>query len=83
MISKKLKAISSIIAMIIIITAVPIHIACAKVMRSESRIHEQRLNFSSKAFTGEIKVVFPGGNRLGATYAAAMPLGKEKNLIQY
>ena len=83
MASRKLKIITTAMAIIITLCMLPAHIADATVYNAAPNSHGLMLDFNSMPAGQEIKVAFPGGGNPVVTYEAAMPLEEEKSLIQY
>ncbi|MCX5666313.1 MAG: hypothetical protein NT036_04630 [Candidatus Omnitrophica bacterium] len=75
MIRIKLAVIAAVIAIIVAYSTMPLH--------ANLQYHGERLNFTGVNAGREIKVAFAEGRRLVTTYHSGMPLGPEKNLIQY
>jgi len=75
MIRIKLAMMVEVIAIIVAYSTMPLH--------ANFQYHGERLNFTGANPVQEIEVVFVEGRRLVTTYHSGMPLGPEKNLIQY
>lgn len=75
MIRIKLAAITAVIAIMIAYSALPLN--------ANLQYHAEKLNFGIVNTDQEIKVTFAEGRRLVTTYYSGIPLGPEKNLIQY
>jgi len=75
MIRVKLAAIAAVIAIMIAYSTLPLN--------ANLQYHAERLNFERVSTGQEVKVAFAEGRRLVTTYYSGIPLGPEKNLIQY